>query len=1130
MTLQDDSSILKTLWSLITKYATTEIAIVAVALILLLVGKPPIWLLKLFTRVSLLWGRLAPAGQRDLTAKLGEAYLRRAEKRVQQQPTAALDDIEDAISHLDGEKTSESTRLLLAESYYKRAKLRSGMGNRAAIASDLEAVIALDLTAVPSEETFIQLLKQLADIDLEKAVAITKKALDRFPGSKLLRETLIVLLRRQGDAEHQAQHWDVVIQVCTDLIGLEPQVPEFYQHRANAKRMIGDFKGAIEDGEKLLERAPDSSSAYLYIGLGKLGLGEYSEAEKSLTKVIDSSSERIDSLAYYGRAEARLFSTDYNGAAEDFTVLIDGLGDQSIAYYQERAQAYYRSASYDQALKDLTHVIDEGAATALTLVQRGDVYRFRGDQDSAITDYGKAMSLAPEQYNPEYGYGLALVEQSRALPEEAVLDKRETLTKARTYLYSALTKAKKQAQEFSEFYRILATVEDDLGGFEAAANLRLEARRIELGKGITSASVPFFYRWEAVKGSFSNPKVPQDLGKTLQEFIESTEQKPDDAQEHYGAGLLLLKKGDRSRAVHHLNAVIRLQPDFADGYYWRAWSRAQGHDWLGAVEDTKKATALTPGMSQAYWLRGVAYNNLDRLDAAIDELGKAIEYNPKFLDARRDLVWTLAQKQEWQKLIEQGTGAIDQGMKNEVIYALRAEAYRMTAKPEESVSDSNEALALAPGYALAYRTRGFALLQQEKLSEALVDLNQAIEHGLGSGTEDAGAYAGRAVRRLKGKLDEAMTDVEEAIKLAPDLAFAYHVRAWVHYQKGEWERASNNFSKAIDLGLSPEEAKSAYYGRGECLRMKREWDAAIRDYTEALNRDANLAPAYYGRGLVWAEKADWDAAIDDYSKAKGNADEKILKLSNILIQRSWAYYEKGLDEESVEDLRATLDLDPHSINAHLTLGNVLSYKREYQEAISQYTKVIELDPQSALGYGNRGVVRTYSGELQQAIEDLTTAIGLHDSDPTTFDARAWARVRLGKWEEALADCEKALELNPHYVFALMNRSLCKWWIGKRTDTLRDLNSVLEIRLAKFTLAAPKRVREDSVTWGAVAEDWTRALQHESADGVAYFGRGISHWMARNLTVALDDLTQSIALAPELTDVARVLDLVRGESA
>src|SRR5215207_8169312 len=80
-----------------------------------------------------------------------------------------------------------------------------------------------------------------------------------------------------------------------------------------------------------------------------------------------------------------------------------------------------------------------------------------------------------------------------------------------------------------------------------------------------------------------------------------------------------------------------------------------------------------------------------------------------------------------------------------------------------------------------------------------------------------------------------------------ELALAYYNRAISYKQKGDIERALNDYNESIRI--NPAYAK-AFNNRGNLWRDKGELERAIADYSEAIKLDANYAAAYANRGDV----------------------------------------------------------------------------------------------------------------------------------------------------------------------------------------------------------------------------------------------------------------------------------------
>jgi tetratricopeptide (TPR) repeat protein len=137
-----------------------------------------------------------------------------------------------------------------------------------------------------------------------------------------------------------------------------------------------------------------------------------------------------------------------------------------------------------------------------------------------------------------------------------------------------------------------------------------------------------------------------------------------------------------------------------------------------------------------------------------------------------------------------------------------------------------EAIRLRPDYGCAYENLGIALTSKGKLDQAVTALKEAVRLGPANHARHHDNLG--VALALKGGLDEAITSFKEAIRLQPDLA-------------------------------------DAHSNLGEALRYQGKLDEAIACYHEAIRLQPDLADAH--DGLAWLLATCHDAKIRDIPRA-----------------------------------------------------------------------------------------------------------------------------------------------------------------------------------------------------------------------------------------------------------------------
>ena len=103
---------------------------------------------------------------------------------------------------------------------------------------------------------------------------------------------------------------------------------------------------------------------------------------------------------------------------------------------------------------------------------------------------------------------------------------------------------------------------------------------------------------------------------------------------------------------------------------------------------------------------------------------------------------------------------------------------------------------------------------------------------------------GTAYQRT-GRLQDAVSAYQQAIKIKPTLIEAHHNLGTVYVMQGKLAEAITTYKRVVQL--RPDMAE-AYVDLGRAYGFAGQLDAAIAEYQKALTRDATLIYAHYGIG------------------------------------------------------------------------------------------------------------------------------------------------------------------------------------------------------------------------------------------------------------------------------------------
>lgn len=176
-----------------------------------------------------------------------------------------------------------------------------------------------------------------------------------------------------------------------------------------------------------------------------------------------------------------------------------------------------------------------------------------------------------------------------------------------------------------------------------------------------------------------------------------------------------------------------------------------------------------------------------------------------------------------------------------------------------------------------------------------------------------------------------------------------------------------------------------------------------------------------------------------------------------------AYLNRGLEnfarrdyDQAVADYSAAIALDGRNADLYNNRGNAYHAKRDFPRALRDFGKAIALNPAHALAYNNRGIVYGDMGDFERAVQDYDQAIAIHPAYASAYNNRGNIRAKQGDFRMAVQDYSQAIVLKPSYVGAFNNRAMAYGALGRYAEAADDFRQSMALRpnaTAKSGLAA-----------------------------------------------------------------------------
>ncbi|SNS84390.1 Tetratricopeptide repeat-containing protein [Granulicella rosea] len=405
--------------------------------------------------------------------------------------------------------------------------------------------------------------------------------------------------------------------------------------------------------------------------------------------------------------------------------------------------------------------------------------------------------------------------------------------------------------------------------------------------------------------------------------------------------------------------------------------------------------------------------------------------------------------------------SVPEADRSERIDLALAGSYEILKRPKDAAASYKAALEENPDNVDAQKGLASALLQDNRLDEALVVLQQLV-------ATDANDVQSQVrisdIQRRQGHYTEALATLKKAKSLPAqdDNEELSYNEALIYDSLGQYdkatasltailkqtahpdgkysdpeksnrsifldrlgivEREANKTPEAIaaykeEISLGGEYVSRGYQGEVDAYRDAHLWKellAAAAEAAQALPRDHSVQLMYAfqladtgkpDEGIALA-KAQLSSPPGEAGTSDGTQDRDTyvaLANMNLRLKRSKDAY-AALDKAEALTMRPEEKAFIYRLRA-----TIADRDKDYAEAEIQYKKAIAIDPNDATALNDFGYMLAERGtRLAEAQQMITHALELDPQNGAFLDSLGWVNFKAGKYEQAEQNLKKAIE-------------------------------------------------------------------------------------------------------------------------
>ena len=311
-------------------------------------------------------------------------------------------------------------------------------------------------------------------------------------------------------------------------------------------------------------------------------------------------------------------------------------------------------------------------------------------------------------------------------------------------------------------------------------------------------------------------------------------------------------------------------------------------------------------------------------------------------------------------------------------------------------------------------------------------------------SEEAMSLFAQGIEELNaGQLDAALETFEQVTISVPDFADAHYHLGLAYYQKAEFRKAIEAFTRTLELlprdidaliklGLASH--KAGDIDTADSLAKRAFYERAVEAYRTALEIRPHNVEALNNLGLAYQELGRFNDAIAVYEEGLTlNPDQPQLQVNlatardlqgGIYSLTAHRHYQEGLrakragrTEAAIGAWKQAIVESPKYLQASLQLADLYFKRAEYQSAIRTYLSAISLVSESQLSqpaaianiFYNLGNSYLRTQQLESAVSAYQQAVDINPEMVSAWANMGSALLEMERFNSAITACQSALK-------------------------------------------------------------------------------------------------------------------------